>query len=350
MSDVAPEQDKRAPERPEEAIAALGTVAAQTGVVSLLGALAGWRWVGKLPVALTLAAYFAVTGQDDVWRRGGRPSAASRASAWWRWQARYYGARLVRTAKLPPTVADGAAKPYIFGVHPHGILAVSTWLNFCTDGTGFSAAFPGIDVRTAIVDFPFRIPLMRELTLGGGGISPAPGSVTAALRQGSSVALVVGGPLESMLPPGKMRLVLEDRIGFVRMALSCGASLVPCLGYGEHQLFEQAEGPLIRRLQFLSRKFLGFAPVVFYGRGGLPVPRRGPLTLVTGPPIDVAARDRASDPEGFEAAARGLLEKYVAAVRELHAATHGLYGGPGEHELEVLSARGAQAALVRSRL
>ena len=49
--------------------------------------------------------------------------------------------------------------------------------------------------------------------------------------------LVLGGAAESLnAHPGKLELVLRGRKGFVRIALQTGASLVPCLGYGENDL------------------------------------------------------------------------------------------------------------------
>jgi hypothetical protein len=41
-------------------------------------------------------------------------------------------------------------------------------------------------------------------------------------------------------------------------------------------------------LETLSRKYLGFAAIFFYGRWGLPIPYRIPVMGVMGPPIQTA--------------------------------------------------------------
>lgn len=73
-------------------------------------------------------------------------AAARRAGGWPKWGQAwplwalvrdYFSARLLRTAPLP---AEGN---YIFAVHPHGIAAISAYLTFCTQSTGFASLFPG---------------------------------------------------------------------------------------------------------------------------------------------------------------------------------------------------------------
>jgi hypothetical protein len=52
--------------------------------------------------------------------------------------AEYLGARLVKTAELDP---QGR---YVFAAYPHGISAISGWMSFATEATGFSQLFPGV--------------------------------------------------------------------------------------------------------------------------------------------------------------------------------------------------------------
>lgn len=51
--------------------------------------------------------------------------------------ADYLGARLVKTAELDPQ------QRYVFAAYPHGISAISGWMSFATEATGFSQLFPG---------------------------------------------------------------------------------------------------------------------------------------------------------------------------------------------------------------
>ena len=77
--------------------------------------------------------------------------------------------------------------------------------------------------------------------------------VVACRGPGESILLAVGGANESLLAhPGACDLVLKRRQGFVRIALLSGASLVPCVSFGENNLYRTApggKGSWVRRLQ-----------------------------------------------------------------------------------------------------
>lgn len=44
-------------------------------------------------------------------------------------------------------------------MHPHGVLCVSAWATYASDGAGFSEKFPGIDMRVG-AHFQFRNSLL----------------------------------------------------------------------------------------------------------------------------------------------------------------------------------------------
>jgi len=59
------------------------------------------------------------------------------------------------------------------------------------------------------------------------------------LRDGESLVLVPGGAREALLThPKTMKLALKRRRGFVKLAVETGAGLVPCLGFGENDVFD----------------------------------------------------------------------------------------------------------------
>lgn len=35
-------------------------------------------------------------------------------------------------------------------LHPHGVLTISAWALFASEGTGFSKTFPGINLRVGV--------------------------------------------------------------------------------------------------------------------------------------------------------------------------------------------------------
>jgi 2-acylglycerol O-acyltransferase 2 len=60
---------------------------------------------------------------------------------------------------------------------------------------------------------------------------------------GQSILLAVGGANESLLStPKTYDLVLKRRKGFVRIALRTGAAIVPCIAFGETNLYPTFKG------------------------------------------------------------------------------------------------------------
>jgi hypothetical protein len=54
-----------------------------------------------------------------------------------------------------------------------------------------------------------------------------------------SLILIPGGSAEALhAHPGVLKVYLKSRRGFIRVALETGCSLVPCLGFGENEVYE----------------------------------------------------------------------------------------------------------------
>ena len=142
--------------------------------------------------------------------------------------------------------------------------------------------------------------------------------------------LVPGGAEEALNSDrGEIRLILEKRKGFIKMALTTGASLVPSFTFRENEIYSKLDNPpgsLIRILQDFAQKWFGFAPVLFLGRGifnynfGI-LPYRKPLTVVVGAPIDV---EKNPDPRPEEIEA--LHKEYVKALVSLYNENNSEYG------------------------
>ncbi|KAK6411882.1 diacylglycerol O-acyltransferase 1 [Oleoguttula sp. CCFEE 5521] len=113
---------------------------------------------------------------------------------------------------------------------------------------------------------------------------------------GRAITIVVGGARESLdATPGALRLVLKRRKGFVKLAVRAGADLVPCLAFGENDVYEQVDStahPYLHRFQLLVKKFAGFTVPLFHARGifnydvGM-MPYRRPINVVVGRPIEI---------------------------------------------------------------
>eukprot|EP00602_Paraphysomonas_sp_CaronLab_P005346 CAMPEP_0185017988 /NCGR_PEP_ID=MMETSP1103-20130426/833_1 /TAXON_ID=36769 /ORGANISM="Paraphysomonas bandaiensis, Strain Caron Lab Isolate" /LENGTH=1086 /DNA_ID=CAMNT_0027547625 /DNA_START=99 /DNA_END=3356 /DNA_ORIENTATION=- len=105
----------------------------------------------------------------------------------------------------------------------------------------------------------------------------------STLNSGRSVLLVPGGIGEMFENSGSGTEVLKvcGRKGFVRIAIQTGAQIVPCYTFGNWELFEVFTP---KAMHSISR-ILGVPLLMFWGRWGLPIPKRVPLLTVIGRPI-----------------------------------------------------------------
>ncbi|CAN8020887.1 unnamed protein product, partial [Ixodes persulcatus] len=228
----------------------------------------------------------------DACDRGGRRIHWVRQWRIWRYLAGYFPARLVKTAELDPRCN------YILGSHPHGVLCAGAFINFATEGTGFSALFPGIVPHFLTLRFNFWLPFFRDLIMSYGACAVSRENLLWILTQqgtGNAAVVIIGGAQEALdARPGTCLLTLEKRKGFVRLALQCGAHLVPVFSFGENDIFDQVHNPPgsgLRMIQELVKRWIGVAPVLFHGHGLLPF--RAQIVTVVGKPIHV---ERMEDP------------------------------------------------------
>ncbi|XP_053511293.1 2-acylglycerol O-acyltransferase 3 [Artibeus jamaicensis] len=228
------------------------------------------------------------------------PSQGGRRFEWvrnwtiWKHLGDYYPIKLVKTVELPPD------RNYVFGSHPHGIMCIGSICNFATEGTGFSQLFPGLRPSVVALNFLFHLPFYRDYITSLGMCSANRQALDFILSQpqlGQAVIIMVGGAQEALHAiPGEHRLVLQNRKGFVHLALRHGASLVPVYSFGENDIFRHkvfAQDSWQHLCQSTFKKFTGFSPCIFWGRslfsanfcGFLPFPM--PITTVVGRPIPV---------------------------------------------------------------
>lgn len=260
-------------------------------------------------------------GYEWLWKLG--ITDMLRRSWFWRYAAQYFPVTLKATAPVPAEKG-----PYIFVCHPHGIIGVSPMTSFGTDGSGFHQTFPGVRVHLLGHNAIFRIPLFREWCLMHGHGSAGRDTCLYLLGRGDSIALAPGGAKESLeCEPGTMRLVLQNRKGFARLALRTGAALVPVLGFGENDLYSTVQFEKHtwgRAIQERLQRRLGFAMPVFCGLSWLPlVPRRHPPTTLVGAPL--WPQGAPLDPT--EEQVDEFHQLYCQALRELfdtHKASYGM--------------------------
>ncbi|KAL1935554.1 hypothetical protein VTP01DRAFT_4694 [Rhizomucor pusillus] len=283
--------------------------------------LCAFLFLCAIPIFWPFAvAYITWLFLDKAPERGGRRFECVRKWSLWKFFADYFPVTIVKEQDLDPQ------KNYIFGYHPHGIIAVGAITTFASEGNGFSRTFPGIKPSLLTLGTNFKIPFHREYILALGMCDVSKKSCKAVLKSGPgrSIAIVIGGAAESLnARPGVMDLTLKKRLGFVKIAVETGASLVPTISFGENELYEQVrndDGSWLRWFQKKFQRWMGFTVPLFHGRGifnydiGL-MPYRRPMHVVFGEPIDPPANVDEKDKDEI---VRELHDKYMQSLKALY--------------------------------
>ncbi|KAK3069903.1 hypothetical protein LTS18_000199, partial [Coniosporium uncinatum] len=239
-------------------------------------------------------------------------------------------------------------RKYIFGYHPHGIISHGAFAAFATEALGFSQLFPGITNTLLTLESNFRIPLYRDHALRLGLASVSRESCENLLSKGGpngegmgrAITIVVGGARESLdAVPGKLRLVLSRRKGFIKLAVRQGADLVPVLAFGENDIYEQVDStshPHVHKVQMMVKKFMGFTVPLFHARGifnydvGL-MPYRRPIDIVVGRPIRV---EQKGEPD--QAYIDQLHGEYVEELKRIWDDWKDTFAREREGEMEIV--------------
>ncbi|PVD19110.1 hypothetical protein C0Q70_21670 [Pomacea canaliculata] len=265
--------------------------------------------------------------------KGGRRSDTVRRWRVWRYYRDYFPYKLIKTADLP------ADRNYIFACHPHGIMCFAPFLTFSTEASGFTEIFPGLTPYLLTSSTLHKYPLFREYFMLSGAVDASKESFKHLLTcqdSGQALGLVVGGAAEALeAAPGRFLVKLEDRKGFIKMALKYGASIVPVYSFGEEELFkllDRPEGSWITRFQRLVTKIFRISLPVFYGRaiGLYMVPFKEPIFTVVGEPIHVQKVEKPS-PELVDE----LHARYRKALEDLFETHKYLRNIPAEQHLNI---------------
>lgn len=161
---------------------------------------------------------------------------------------------------------------------------------------------------------------------------------------GRAVTIVVGGARESLdAQPHHLKLVLNSRKGFVKLAIRQGADLVPVLAFGENELYDQVNSedhPYIHKLQMVVKKAMGFTVPLFHARGifnydvGL-MPYRRAINIVVGKPISV--KQQGGDGSTVDADYLDQVHaEYVAELKNLWETHKDTFAKDRQSDLEIV--------------
>lgn len=251
--------------------------------------------------------------------------------------ARYFNIQLLTKPALT------AAGQYLFGIHPHGVhangCALLQWYGSELYNDKFPAPGPdsaGRPLTIAVASIVFKLPIARELFLRSGYRDCSKASLQRQFKEGANVGLVVGGEAESLLTePNTDKLVLNKRLGFVKLALDAGVELVPTYCFGNTDVFSTSSVGM-RLRQWLVRA-AQICIVVFWGRWGTALPYPHQLGLAVGDPVPHPENwSRHEDGSIPPAVVQAYHAAYVAALQALFEKHKTAAGYAADRKLEIV--------------
>ncbi|KAJ3230006.1 diacylglycerol O-acyltransferase 1 [Chytriomyces hyalinus] len=256
--------------------------------------------------------------QDNGQQTGARRQQWLRRLPFWVWFADFFPVTLRKESDLDPS------HKFIFGYHPHGVISMGAFTSFATEARNVSQLLPGLNIRLLTLEVNFNVPLWRDLLLFLNVASADRKSIDHVLKgkPGNGVMLVLGGAAESMETfPGTNKLILKSRLGFIKIALQHGATLVPTFGFGENDIWDQVANPKgspVRKFQEAVKRVATFSPLLFHGRSLLTynygiMPYRRPITVVTGVPIVCPKMDTITEADLLQ-----YQKLYIEGVQSLY--------------------------------
>jgi len=184
------------------------------------------------------------------------------------------GTRAALKAGMPDgsvVAVDGISRLHL--ACPHGVMNYGAVIF-----TTLSRWLVGVDQRTAVAGAVQATPGLRQFAAPLWGVDASRASMHRRLLVGETIGLIPDGINGIFANQGGDALVLGKKRGLVRLALQSGAVCMPAYFIGTLQLYSiwQDRWGVLRALSRRLRLSLFF----FYGRWGLPIPRRHPLRAV----------------------------------------------------------------------
>jgi len=244
---------------------------------------------------------------------------------WLVWHgAKYFG--LKTTIEDPKALLELSRqqKTPIFSLEPHHLLPFSA--------VAFHPVLKRIPGYTnccvLISSAIFQVPFMRQVFSWTHGFSADKKTFRSLLKKKRPPVLIPGGvhevTLMDPLHPDHLTLYLNKRKGFIKLALENGSPIVPAFSFhlDECYGFWLPSGKLYSNFA----RILGFAPVFFWGRHGIPLglPKPKKVHVVIGSPIDVPHEGEFVKEESIEKYHKVFLIE-LTSLYERHKHTEG-YG------------------------
>lgn len=194
----------------------------------------------------------------------------------------YFEFRIFKEAPIPITKSN----PNVMLVAlPHGLFPLILPLL----GSVLKEAFPefdGLTPSTAVANVMFYTPILAPMLVWLGCIPATKEAIVRSLKTNGCLILPDGiaGAFHSKRE--EECVYFETRKGFIELALKQGSTLVPMYCFGHSQLYDVYPSPK-SWLARASRRWK-FSLIFFWGEWWMPpLPRRVPLLVVTGKPMQL---------------------------------------------------------------
>jgi 1-acyl-sn-glycerol-3-phosphate acyltransferase len=143
---------------------------------------------------------------------------------------RYFRAEVEGAEHIPAT------GPFlVVGNHSGAPLLPDVWLKLAYWARRFGPERPAYGL---VHDFPFRIPIVKNLLLKLGGLRASPQTAERALAEGGVVLIYPGGEVDCMRSFWKRNTIdFLGHTGFVKLALRNDVPILPVVNVGAHEVY-----------------------------------------------------------------------------------------------------------------
>ncbi|GMM46435.1 diacylglycerol O-acyltransferase [Pichia kluyveri] len=244
----------------------------------------------------------------------------------WNYLIDYFPIKFHKLSDLSPTFNNNENEQnerigpnYIFGYHPHGIIATGVSNGFTNNANNnWNKLFPGIKCFVTTLINQFQIPFYRDYLMALGVTTVVKKNLKILLNKGASIVIVIGGAKEALLAkPGNNSIILNKRKGFIKLALESlnesndnfkfGISIVPVYAFGENNIYnvyytgdddeknnigDNKFKKVVYKFQMFLKDKFGWTLPIIVSRGifnydfGI-LPYKTPINVVFGNPIHI---------------------------------------------------------------
>ena len=198
----------------------------------------------------------------------------------------------------------------LFAALPHGLFPVGLPM-----AAGLSEQILQYDnLSTAVASNLFNVPFISPLLTWLGCIPATREKIIDTLEREKRCLIMPDGIMGAFCSNKDEEIVyLEQRKGFVKVALQTGASIVPIYCFGHTQLFDvYSNGLLVGMSRFIQFSIIFYWPIV---------PRKRKITMVIGSPLIV---EKVSEPTDEQInVVHSTFKERVVQLFDIHKASYG---------------------------